>query len=235
MHYWNQVNFEGLASLGKACSHEANLELFAQYCLMREQGQRKKAIEAAASFARFVSALGPETQREISTRLVGLQYANPGIHQLLPHPIKIVLTEISQAWANNSSADATPLVQLGLLTGDIEYFQTAIQLRPADQIALKRVAHFHLNNVEFQGHHLSESRFIGTIDEAHESLRHAEQLISRLVDVAVRDSLAEELVQLKLLISEWIAYCMESPVESFPQWASDRGSSFSFSSVVYYR
>lgn len=235
MYYWNKANFEGLASLGEACARVANLELFSRYCFLREKGLRKQALEAAASFAKFVVTLRPDAQREISTRLVELQYANPDIHQLLPHPVKLALIDISEKWAGAAPDNADPLVHLGLLTGEIAYFQSATRLRPADQVALKRLACHYLDFVSYQAHHLSESRFIGSIEEAQESLRDAEELIGRISDDAVRQPLQQELEDLALLVSEWIAYCKESPIESFPDWTGARRHSFDLPSIVYYR
>jgi hypothetical protein len=234
MHYWNQENFEGLASIGAACASEGDLELFAQYCQMREKGLRKQAIEAASSFAMHLNGLDVGVQREISMRLVELQHVNPGIHQLLPHPIRMELIGILQAWTDGAPEEVLPRVSLGLLSGDIEHFEAALRLQPNEQTSLARLAQFHMNNVDFKAHHLSESSFIGTIDEAHESLRQAAALIERLTSPLQDTALTNELTHHKFLISEWSIYCTEKRTESFPQWSLGRGHTFGFPNVVYY-
>jgi hypothetical protein len=234
MHHWNQANFDGLASIGATCAAEADLAFFGQYCLLREKGLRKPANEAAASFVAHLEGLGLASQREIAVRLVQLQRANPHVHQLLSHPVRMALMNILRAWCDDSPKEVLPRISLGLLSRDVGHFEAALQLEPNEQTALLGLAEFHLSKVDFQTHHLSESRLIGSTDEADESLRQAEAFIARLESTPHCAQLKSELAHYKLLVSEWATYCANVPDEPFTQWSRSRGNAFNFPSIVYY-
>ncbi|QGJ19594.1 MULTISPECIES: hypothetical protein [unclassified Polaromonas] len=234
MHYWNQTNFEGLASIGAAYRSETDLALFGQYCLLREKGLRKQAHEAASLFSRHLKTLDLASQRKICVRLVQLQSANPGVHQLLPHPIKTELMHILEEWIEACPQEVLPRVNLGLLSHDIRHFQAALELQPDEQTSVVRLAECCLSDVDFQTHHLSESRLIGTVDEANETLCKAAGFIGKVESLPHRAALNNELEHYRRLMSEWATYCAEMPDAAFAQWSQARGNNFEFPSVVYY-
>lgn len=234
MHYWNQTNFEGLASIGAAYATETDLAFFSQYCLLREKGLRKQAHEAASSFSRHLKSLNPASQRRICVHLIQLQSANPDVHQLLPHPIKTELMHILEEWVEASPREVSPLVNLGLLSHDIRYFQAALELQPNEQPSIARLAESHLSDVAFQTHHLSESRLIGSADDANKALCEAEALIERVENPDHRAALKDELLHYRRLMSEWAIYSADMPNQSFTEWSQARGNHYEFPSVVYY-
>ena len=56
-HYWNQENFEGLASIAEEAMTHPHLRLFADYCQLKSKGLRKPAAAALAEFIRHASTL----------------------------------------------------------------------------------------------------------------------------------------------------------------------------------
>jgi len=235
MYYWNQTNFNGLNSLGAMLATEPDLALLGQYCLLREQGLRKQAVAAALAFTNHLTGLATVTQRAIAVLLIELKRANPGVHQLLPHPVKIELHRILSSWHQDASDDVVPLINLGLLTDEIDYFEAALQRQPNEQTSLIRLAQAYLGEVEYQAHHLSESFFIGTVEQAEESLHKAEALIIRVANTQQRDALNRELQAHQLLISDWATYAATSRTEPFTTWSQARGHTYMLPSIVYYR
>ena len=235
MHYWNQTNFSGLASIGSACAAEVHLKHFGNYCLLREKGLRKQATQEAASFATYLYSLDVSLQREIASSLVALQLTNPGVHQLLPHPIKAALLRILETWHHACPNEVSPLLALGALSNNIEHFEAALRIQPDEQKAIARVVQFHLSNIDFQTHHLSESRFIGSVEDAYESLSKAAMLIEGVLDERHRATLQNELKHHQALISEWATYCESPGNEPFLEWSKKRGHTFSFPTIVYYQ
>jgi hypothetical protein len=235
MHYWNQTNFAGLASIGSACAAEEHLKHYGNYCLLREKGLRKQATQEATTFATHLQSLKVSLQREIACNLVQLQQANPGVHQLLPHPIKAALLRILETWHQCCSNEVEPLVSLGLLSNNIEHFEAALKIQPDEQTAIVRLVQFHLSNIDFQTHHLSESRFIGSVEEAHQSLSKAGRLIENVRDEHHRVVLQKELEHHQELISEWSMYCERPQNEPFSEWSRKRGHTFEFPTIVYYQ
>lgn len=235
MHYWNQTNFSGLAAIGSACATELHLKHFGNYCLLREKGLRKQATQEATNFATYLNSLDVSLQREIASSLVELQMANPGVHQLLPHPIKAALLRTIEAWHQACPNEVSLLLALGALSKNIEHFEAALRIQPDEQKAIVRVVQFHLSNIDFQTHHLSETRFIGSIEEAYESLSKAALLIEGVHDEHHRAILQNELKHHQELISEWATYCESPRNEPFLEWSEKRGHTFSFPTIVYYQ
>lgn len=235
MHYWNQTNFLGLAAIGSACAAEAHLKHFGNYCLLREKGLRKQATQEATTFATYLHSLDVSLQREIVSRLVRLQLINPGVHQLLPHPIKAALLRVLETWHQSCPNEVAPPLGLGALSNNIEHFEAALRIQPDEQTAIARLVKFHLSNIEFQTHHLSESRFIGSLEQAYESLSKATRLIDNVLDEHHRATLQDELKHHQELLSVWANYCKIPRNEPFLEWSRSSGHTFSFPTIVYYQ
>ncbi len=234
MYYWNQDNFEGLRSVGEKYSSLDGYELFGKYCLQKEQGFKKLAVATVKEFVSCSKSRSLEEQRVIAEELSSLGFWNGEIHQLLSHPLVEFLKEVLELWALDEPRNPTPLRWLGYIGGDISYYERALQLDPADEICITRIAQAHMNDVDFQTHHLSESLFLGDFNDAKNSLQSANYLIKRLSTEGIRSKMQNELEYYNCLLGFWEEYSKLGINEPFPDWCASKGEKFNFWSIVYY-
>lgn len=235
MHYWNRDNFEGLKSVGEKYSSIDGFELFGKYCLQKEQGLGKLAVALIKDFVAETRKRSLLEQRQIAEELSSLGFWNSDIHQLLPYPLVEHLRLILERWAIDEPENIIPHRWLGYISGDISSYERALDLEPEDEICITRIALAHLNDIDYQTHHLSESLFIGDYGEAVASLNEAQSLINRLSTLQERNKMQGELDYYESLLSCWGEFSdLVEKVESFPDWCASKGKKFNFCSVVYY-
>jgi hypothetical protein len=234
MHYWNQDNFEGLKSIGQKFSSIDGYELFGSYCLQKESGFKKPANIAVEEFIAITKTKPLDKQREIAVELSILGFWNGNIHQLLNYPLVTYLTGVLTQWTADEPENPTPYKWLGYLTRDISWYEKALQLDPNDDICISRIALAHINDLDHQTHHLSESLFLGTLDDAKKSLASARQLTARLTIDTARATLNEELEYYVNLLRCWEEYEALPEKPPFPDWCASNGHAFNFWSIVYY-
>lgn len=234
MYYWNQDNFKGLKDIAERYSAKNDYEAFANYCFLKEKGLRKQAHIAIEDFISLTKRKSIEEQREIARELVSLSYFNKDVHQLIPHQLHQFLIVILKDWAEKETGDVNPYRWLGYLCRDLDFYEKAIIISPTDEISIIELAKGTLNNVDYQTHHLSETRFIGEIEDARISLESACKLIEKLEPGQIRDSLHERYNYFKRLIDTWEEYKKEQRETSFSEWCKTKGENFNFWTIVYY-
>lgn len=234
MYYWNQQNFEGLKSIGNKYVSIQEYEAFGRYCLLKEQGLKKQAVAAVKEFVASAKEKSIETQRKIASEIASLGFWNDEIHQLIAHPLQVYLQEVLSSWAVEEKTDATPYRWLGYISGDLSAYENALVIDPEDEICITRLAQAHLNDVDYQTHHLSESHLLGELSDAKHSLREAEILIESLKTEKIKSSMQEELGYFNRMLDSWEEYSKLETKVSFPEWCAIKGKKFNFWSIVYY-
>ena len=233
MHYWNQDNFEGLKAVGEKYASKDGFALYGQYCLLKEQGLKKQAVSAMNAFVSFLKKMHQEEQRAVAVELASLAFENKKTHQLLPYPLVQCLKHILERWVSEDENNPLPYKWLGYVAADYAYFEKVLQLDPNDEMCLFKLATAHLNDVDYQTHHLSESLFIGTLADAKTSLEQAQVLINRIKTTALKTHLESEWAYYEKLLSCWELYSKTEQKEPFPDWCAARGEAFNFWSIVY--
>ncbi|MEL4430953.1 hypothetical protein [Shewanella mangrovisoli] len=163
MNYWNCDNFEGLKAIGALYSARKGYELFGQYCLQKEQGLKKQAIATVNQFVSHCKTLPLAEQRQMAEELSSLGFWHRETHQLLAYPLIVLLKGVLSQWTLDEPNNPIPHKWLGFIAGDIDSYERALTLEPTDEICLTQVALSHLNSVDFQTHHLSESVLLGGV------------------------------------------------------------------------
>lgn len=234
MHYWNKDNFEGLKSVGEKYSSIGGYELFGKYCLQKEQGLKKPALASIMEFILSSKNKSVEEQRTIAEELSSLGFWNGQIHQLLAHPLVEYVRGVLEHWSRDEPNNPVPHKWLGYISGDISFYERTLQLDPNDEVCINRIAQTHLNDVDYQTHHLSESLFLGDINDAKNSLHIAQYLIERLTTKTIKFEMQSELEYYIRLLECWEEYSNSGVKEPFPSWCASIGEKFNFLSIVYY-
>ena len=234
MDYWNKENFEGMEAIGEHYSQRPGFELFSKYCLLKGQGLKKQAVEAINEFVALLEKKETQQKREIALELTELSYNNKAVNQLLSFPLFQWLIAVFEEWSNTDSGNVLPERWLGFLTHDMERYEKALKLEPNDQISLIALCNAHISDVDYQTHHLFESRLIGELDEAKQSLETAGQLLSRITASKFIEFAHQEINYYGRMLEKWEEYSSQVRQETFQEWCEKQGESFSFGSVVYY-
>ncbi|MCL1121281.1 hypothetical protein N7V09_14900 [Shewanella seohaensis] len=235
MNYWNSDNFEGLKAIGTQYSALKGYELFGQYCLQKEQGLKKQAIATVNQFVSHCKSLSLAEQRHIAEELSSLGFGHSETHQLLAYPLIVLLKGVLTQWTLDEPNNPIPHKWLGFIAGDTDSYERALALEPSDEICLTQVALSHLNSVDFQTHHLSESVLLGDISRAKDSLASAQALITRLQTIERKSRLQNRHDYYLSMVNCWEEYSTLAGDEPFPDWCAAKGEQFDFWSIVYYQ
>ncbi len=234
MYYWNRDNFKGLKDIGEKYCNIYGYEAFASYCFLKEKGLKKEALKAINEFISSTKCMSIEEQRRIADEIISLSYHNKDIHQLISHPLMQFLLEVFKNWAEEVSEDVIPYRWLGYISNDLENYEKALEINPTDEISIIMLVQASLSHIDYQTHHLSETRFIGKIEDARNSLEKADELINKLQPGQLKDKMLDEYRYFLSLINRWEEYKQEQRTLSFTEWCKSKGEHFKFWSIVYY-
>jgi hypothetical protein len=213
---------------------KSGYEDFASFCLLKEKGMKKEAIKAINN---FISALSQRTlneQRKIAEELTILKYYNEDIHQLIPHPLESYLLSVFKYWAEEDTGSAVPNRWLGYISKDASYFERALEIDPNDQISIINLAQANISFVDYQTHHLSESLFIGTVNDVKTSLERVNKLLQVLEPGQQKDKIFEDYNYYVRLLNIWEVYKQGDHKVPFPEWCQSNGQEVKFWKAFYY-
>lgn len=226
--------FKPLKSLGESFASRQDYSQFSRYCLLRDQGLRKNALQAMDLFIADIRLQPLARQQEVAEELIRLAYRHGDIHQLLPHPLTAFLMEIFEKWCAGQPALAAPYRWLGFLGGDTEHFKSALRVNAKDAVSLQELVRAYLKEVDYQTHHISESLFIGSAQDAEDTLNEAKAYALRLDQDETRQAFLERAAYFRHLLDAWNTYCAGDKSMGFDDWCRSQGLHFNFWRAVYY-
>lgn len=233
MFYWNKTNFDGLKQIAIEYKEDEDLKLFAEYCHYRDTGIRKIAFQKIEEFIKYCESCSLEKQQNISLFLLEIIYRNQEIHTLISDPLKKYLVKIMQFRAS-SQGESLAYQWLGYLCNNIDMYEKGLKLDPANQICRKALLNSDFNELDWQTHHLNESLFIGTLDHALSTLKHACILLLELSDPNDKKLFEEKYLYYKEIISAWIQYKKSNMTVSFCDWCKENDLKFKPYQTLYY-
>lgn len=234
MHYWNKGNFQGLKDIGEEYSLKSGYEDFASFCLLKEKGMKKEAIKAINNFISSVEQRSLKEQREIAEELILLKYCNEDIHQLIPYPLERYLLSVFKCWAEVDNESPVPHRWLGYISKDATNFEKALEKDPNDEISIINLAQANISYLDYQTHHLSESHFIGTINDAKLLLERVNSLLIKIEPGQQKDSIIENYKYFMRLLNTWEIYKQGDYKVSFPEWCQSKGEEMRLCKTFYY-
>jgi hypothetical protein len=233
MWYWNQQNFEGLLTVADALAVEPNWSDFAEYCRLREAGRRKEALKAIEQLV-FASGLWSRVERRrFVAWILDAQLRLPEVHQLVVEPLRrnLILPTLED-WQEDDPGDPIPKRLLGMATGNIKYFEEALNLDSSDDYSRYRCASHFLNDVDYQCHHLPDY-FIGEPTKARDDLAAARDFAKGFVNKKIDDSFVDEFTDLSNKVDDWFAF-LESNQQSFADWCAANNRKYKWCQAYYY-
>jgi len=234
MYYWNNENFEGLLQLAQQLEANEHLKPLATYCRYRELGLRRDALLVLELYLEESRSFDSSTARLAAVQILEANARTQGVHQFLAQPlIKRFLLPTLQAWMQEDANTNIPVRWLGILNRDHELLTRALSMCPSDIPVRKLLIDFAFGDVDYATHHLDESFFIGSVEDAESTLELAKSLIA---DAPVPETFAHhssDVQHFTRLIADWRAYS-ENPLGSFPEWCAVRGRKYNYPIKAYY-
>lgn len=235
MHYWNKANFENLKQLAEELKKTPGLSLLSEYCLLREKGLRKQALQKLDSFLETSRTWDPQNARRQVDHILSLAARFQEAHQFMTHPLlEKFIHPVLTAWTAAEPNSATPLRWQGLLKWDEEALKKALSVVPDDVPVRQRLITISLDNVDHATHHLGESILLTSIEVARDSLDKARQWIGSAPDRAPFSIQSDEADYYAKLLDDWESYS-QKPEGSFPEWCAKRGREYGWGTIVYYQ
>jgi hypothetical protein len=234
VHYWNQPNFQGLLQIADHLGSQAQLRSLAEYCRLREQGLRSKALEALDRFLQDSRSWESSSKQEACLTILEVHSRTPKVHQFLSQPLREqFIVPVLETWETAEPENYSAVRWLGILRNDAERLRHALALRPDDVPVRKRLTEWHLSDVEHATHHLVESRLLGDLDETKRSLATARNLVEAAPDPVPFKYMSSEISLHEQMLRDWESYA-SLPEGSFPEWCAGRNRSYSWPTIVYY-
>jgi hypothetical protein len=234
MHYWNKDNFEGLLDLARELGQIPELALLSEYCVLREKGLRKQALNRLNEFLDTASSWEVESARRLVLSILSADARTPEAHQFMSHPlVERLIFPVLEQWRSDCPSAVEPLRWLGLLRQDSKALKAALSLDPADVPVRRRLVDFAFDDAYHATHHLSESVLLMTVDETRASIAAARELIASAPDPSAFAYLSAEADEYEQMLNDWVAY-RQSPTGTFPEWCAKHGRTYSWPTIVYY-
>jgi hypothetical protein len=235
MYYWNKDNFEGLEAIARSLQESTDVKDFSDYCRLRAEGLRKQAFGALTRFLFQALNWEFEKRRDFVDWLLTVQYNNPKIHQLIPHPLVKKLVEPTlNEWMEYQPESPVPHRWRGVYFREFRELERALALDATDLVARSVAASRLLKDVEYDTHHLCDGLFLGSEKEAESLLEEAFAHIQRLPESENRSTLETSYERLRNLLDDWLEY-KEAPQGTFPEWCESRGRQHFWWKAVYYK
>lgn len=234
MYYWNQQNFEGLASIAGQAMELPHLKEFGVYCQFRTSGLRKQALSALRTFLAHATSLAFDERKGIVSWLLETRLRAPEVHQLLPQPLMAELIEPTLIeWVRLFPKDGIAHRWQGYIARDADALRTAVTIDDQDAVARWLLILHVMRGVDFAMHHLVESLFIGLETDTLAELDEIDHHLAMLPQGALRENLEIRFREQRQLLSQWIEY-KAAPQGGFPEWCVQNGQSYQWPSIVYY-
>lgn len=238
-HSWRASTFAALRHA--ALETSVRWPGYAEFATLQEQGLRRQALAALRVFAADLDANSHEARWGFVVWLFGTYDFGSEVvlEALAPHPLrktvilKALLEErtrgtplafllLAQHWEWAPEAATEPGAPAGSL------LREGLALHPEHQGLRSALARHLLGIVEFNAHHLFESKYLGSPEEDLLCLDEAQTLLSDQ-DAAMRTSIDG----MRALLGAWVRFLV-ADVSDFPAWCRANGVEAPSGFAVYY-
>jgi hypothetical protein len=235
----------------QACANEAWSE-YAQYCLDREGGLRRRAFQHLEKFLERGKAWSFHDRSSFANWLCDriTEFGDSDSCGLIPQPLaeQLVVPTLRE-WAARETTDSIPCRWLGMYFSGVVYpvlraglsrvaedsyslLREALRRNPNDDLARISLIVMIVGDAEFSCHHLPHY-YIGEPEDDLGRVAEAVELLSSVVDPAQNARLRSELHHVSQLIDDWICF-KKAGASDFNQWCVNRGRTYRWINAYYY-
>jgi hypothetical protein len=200
MHYWRKHDFEALRKAAASSREQSpKWQDYADFCLDHERGLRDQAFSVLERFIKSMEREPFAERRHFVSWLMEIS-DREGDHLLIPYPLKIRIVEPTLLeWTEVEPANSEPHRWIG----DNEHLEKAVELNPADHIAVKKLFIALLSQIGYATHELPFG-YLGSASEDLAKLDKIETLLPQLRGEDDRAAYAVDIAEERYAIHEYL-------------------------------
>jgi hypothetical protein len=235
-NYWRSDEDQALSAFVKTYDNHADFGLFVEFCQLKQKGLRKPALQKVEQFVKFCQSRPLEKQREIVKCILDF-FINAYVYSLdivLVSPIRQYMIAVFEHWREAEPNNVNLYIALAKLTRQRVYYFQGLEIDPTNQECARQVILTKLDFVDYQLHHVSESKFVydaGDEKDGELALQEVYDLLEKYPDID--DYVKQEYQDTKQLFDDWIAFT-QSEFDDFPTWCQAHHRHYKFISAYYY-
>ncbi|KML09329.1 hypothetical protein VL07_16280 [Bacillus safensis] len=213
--------------------------LFRQYCVRKEQGLRKDALNVLQAFIEEMKENDFEVQREFAAWLFEWIERFEDGHNLLVYPlVNGVIQPVFQTWENVDPMDVRPYRWQGLFVHQGEglpHLLKALELGGSkEQRVIVQICEIYLSALWYSFHHIHEDLYLSTYEKDQERIQGIESVMMLIQDKRIRTNVQKQAVYYGQLLTDWMAF-QQTETRGFMKWCAERKKPYEWVEAVYYQ
>lgn len=213
--------------------------LFRQYCVRKEQGLRKDALNVLQAFIEEMKENDFEVQREFAAWLFEWIERFEDGHQLLVYPlVNGVIQPVFQTWENVDPMDVRPYRWQGLFVHQGEglpHLLKALELGGSkEQRVIVQICEVYLSALWYSFHHIHEDLYLSTYEKDQERIQGIESVMMLIQDKRTRTNVQKQAVYYGELLTDWMAF-QQTETSGFMKWCAERKKPYEWVEAFYYQ
>lgn len=213
--------------------------LFRQYCVRKEQGLRKDALNVLQAFIEEMKENDFEVQREFTAWLFEWIERFEDGHHLLVYPlVNGVIQPVFQTWENVDPMDVRPYRWQGLFVHQGEglpHLLKALELGGSkEQRVIVQICEVYLSALWYSFHHIHEDLYLSTYEKDQERIQGIERVMMLIQDKRTRTNVQKQAVYYGQLLTDWMAF-QQTETRGFMKWCAERKKPYEWVEAFYYQ
>ncbi|MCY7492606.1 hypothetical protein [Bacillus safensis] len=213
--------------------------LFRQYCVRKEQGLRKDALNVLQGFIEEMKENDFEVQREFAAWLFEWIERFEGGHHLLVYPlVNGVIQPVFQTWENVDPLDVRPYRWQGLFVHQGEglpHLLKALELGGSkEQRVIVQICETYLSALWYSFHHIHEDLYLSTYEKDQERIQGIERVMMLIQDQRTRTNVQKQAVYYDELLTDWMTF-QQTETRGFMKWCAERKKPYEWVESFYYQ
>ncbi|WCL59500.1 hypothetical protein PNF30_14815 [Bacillus safensis] len=213
--------------------------LFRQYCVRKEQGLRKDALNVLQAFIEEMKENDFEVQREFTAWLFEWIERFEDGHHLLVYPlVNGVIQPVFQTWENVDPMDLRPYRWQGLFVHQGEglpHLLKALELEGSkEQRVIVQICEVYLSALWYSFHHIHEDLYLSTYEKDQERIQGIERVMMLIQDKRTRTNVQKQAVYYGQLLTDWMAF-QQTETRGFMKWCAERKKPYEWVEAFYYQ
>lgn len=213
--------------------------LFRQYCVRKEQGLRKDALNVLQAFIEEMKENDFEVQRIFTAWLFEWIERFEDGHHLLVYPlVNGVIQPVLQEWENVDPLDVRPYRWQGLFVHQGEgmpYLLKALELGGSkEQRVIVQICEIYLSALWYSFHHIHEDLYLSTYEKDQERIQGIENVMMLIQDKRTRTNVQKQAAYYGQLLTDWMAF-QQTETRGFMTWCAERKRPYEWVEAFYYQ